>query len=67
MSAYDDIADAYNTGKTDGAAKECKRIVALLRKWAAEMLEDEPTIDDKIGAEAMRNAADALEAWPDAA
>lgn len=37
---------------------------ARLRKLAGEMLEVESSLDDRLGAEALRNAADMLEAGP---
>jgi len=56
----DAMQESYERGRADERAKN----VALLRKWAAEMLEVEPSLDDKLGAEPLRNAADQLEAGP---
>lgn len=48
----------------EARADERAKNVARLRELAAEMLEVEPSLDDKLGAEALRNAADMLEAGP---
>ena len=64
MSCYFESEAAYLNGNDAGVVSERERIVALLRQWAGEMLEVEPSLDDKLGAEALRNAADQLERGP---
>ena len=65
QARYQDAEPLYTAEVlAEARAEERASIVALLRKFATEMLEVEPSLDDKLGAEALRNAADQLEAGP---